>query len=148
MLEKIFRLLLDLIPDDAKLSSALDSLTGFDTNKIKNLKGPASSVRMTNVNEALLNPDFRAEAWRSLGLPPDTPFPSLPGEIIYGDLSNEVHNPALNSVYLAEEEASSYSSRFFLAAAEVVKREVVFFSWAKASLAQRQEKEKLERAAK
>lgn len=101
VLEKLFHLLLDQISNNPELSSALD-LSGLDKNKLKNLKGPASSARMTNVNEALLNSGFRAEAWKALELPLDTPFPSLPGEIIYGDLSNELHNPALDSVYLGE----------------------------------------------
>ena len=137
--------MLDQISNDPELSSALDS-SGLDKSKLKNLKGPASSARMTYVNEALLNSDFRAEAWRALGLPLDTPFPSLPGEIIYGDLSNELHNPALDSVYLAEEDASSYSSRFFLAAAAVVERDVVYFSRVKASFAKGKEREKPGRA--
>ena len=101
---------------------------------------------MTYVNEALLNSGFRAEAWRVLGLPLETPFPSLPGEIIYGDLSNELHNPALDSVYLAEEDTSSNSSRFFLAAAAVVERDVVYFSRVKASFAKGKEREMLGRA--
>ena len=91
---------------------------------------------MSHVNDALLDLAFRAEAWRCLGLPADTPFPSLPGEILYGDLSAEIHNPTLKEIYLSDGDPLSVASRFFIAAAGVFSRKVAYYSEADAALAE------------
>ena len=90
---------------------------------------------MSHVNDALADLEFRAEAWICLGLPTETPFPSLPGEILCGDLSAKIHNPTLKEIYQSDGEPSSVDALFFTAAANVLSRKVSDYSEADAALA-------------
>jgi hypothetical protein len=132
-LETLFRRLLEQLASDNSFAEALKNSTSLPESLKKLLVGPISSVRMSDINKALLDSAFRSSAWTSLGLPPETPFPSMPGELIYGDLSAEIHSPSLKEIYLAEEDASSNLSRFFVAAAVVISRSVVVYSEASAA---------------
>ena len=134
VLEVLFRRLLQHLQEDKPIQEALDKSTSITKPAKKSLTGPIASARMSHVNEALLDIEFRAEAWRCLGLPADTPFPSLPGDILYGDLSAEIHNPTLKEIYLSDGEASSVASRFFIAAAGLLSRKVAYYSEADAAL--------------
>ena len=62
------------------------------------------------------------------------PFPSLPGELLYGDLSSSIHAPSLKTVYVSDEEEAA-SLEFFTKAAGFLKRKVVAYSEAEAALA-------------
>jgi hypothetical protein len=116
------------------LIAALQRSTTLDKSLQKKLMATATSVRMSTVSDALRDRSFRTAAWESLGMPKDTPFPSLPGELVYGDLSSEIHAPSIKEVYLSREKEDSDHSRFFLALADVLKKPVVFYSEAYAAL--------------
>jgi hypothetical protein len=122
------------LQDDNLIQEALSKSTTISPSAKKSMRGNIASVRMSHVNDALLDLAFRAEAWRCLGLPAGTPFPSLPGDILYGDLSAEIHNPTLKEIYLSDGEASSVASRFFIAAAGLLSRKVAYYSEADAAL--------------
>ena len=101
VLECIFRDIVKAIPQDVDLQKALNATTISASAKKLMLAGNII-VSMTQVNNALLNLPFRAAAWRAIGFPPDTPFPSLPGEVLYGDLSSSIHAPNLRNVFLSD----------------------------------------------
>jgi hypothetical protein len=132
-LESLFRHLLEQLEVDTDFAEALEKSTSLPDSLKKSLRGNIYSVRMSDINRALLDSAFRSSAWSSLGLPPETPFPYMPGDLLYGNLSAEIHSPSLTEVYLTEEDASSNLSRFFVAAAAVVKRRVVVYSEASAA---------------
>ena len=132
----LFRRLLQHLQEDKPIQDALNKSTTIIPSVKKSLTGPIALVRMSHVNDALVDLEFRAEAWRCLGLPADTPFPSLPGDILYGDLSAEIHNPTLKEIYLSDGEASSVASRFFIAAAGLLSRKVAYYSEADAAQAE------------
>ena len=136
VLEALFRRLLQHLQDDNLFKEALSKSDTISPSVKKSMRGNIASVRISHVNDALLDAEFCHEAWRCLGLPAGTPFPSLPGEILYGDLSAEIHNPALKEIYLSDGEPSSEASRFFIAAAGVFSRKVAYYSEADAALAE------------
>jgi len=136
VLEALFRCIVQYLQEDKPIQDALSKSTTISQSAKKSLKGTIAFARMSHVNEALLDLEFRVEAWRCLGLPSDTPFPSLPSEILYGDLSAEIHNPTLKEIYLSDGEASSVASRFFIAAAGLLSRKVAYYSEADAALAE------------
>ena len=77
----------------------------------------------------------REAAWeRVLNFSSNVPFPSLPGELLYGDLSSSIHAPSLKTVYVSDEEEAA-SLEFFTEAAGFLKRKVEAYSEAEAALA-------------
>jgi len=141
VLEELFRRLLSALSDEAILAEALDKSDGMARHVKQAIKTQGQGVKMTTVNEALKNDPFRAAAWKLLGLPQDTPFPSLPGELLYGDLSIEIHSPALKDVYLSDENMESRTSKFFMAAAEVLGRSIMSYGEGAAALGEKLHRE-------
>ena len=136
VLELLFRRLLLKLQDNETLKNALNNSSVISKTVVKNLSGLVAAVRMSSVNDALLDDVFRTRAWESLGIPADTPFPSLPGELLYGDLSAEIHHPMIKEVYLSDGELSSIVSLFFVAAANALNHKVVYYSDAEAARAE------------
>lgn len=85
VMEGILRAVVSAIPKSSALKAALNG-TQIPAPYKKLMQEGGTNVRMTTVNEAMLNEPFRLAAWQALDLPSDVPFPSLPGEMLYGDL--------------------------------------------------------------
>jgi len=128
VLEGVLRDIVTAIPKNEFLQTALNSTTISAPTKKLMLAGDIS-VKMTPVSNALLNLPFRAAAWKAIGFLPDVPFPSLPGETLYGDLSSSIHAPALKEVYLSDyHDRESTVYLFFAAAAQRMEKKLKIFS--------------------
>ena len=128
VLEGVSRDIVRAIPEDEVLQTALNATTVLAHTKKLMLAGNIS-VKMTPVSNALLNLPFRAAAWKAIGFAPDVPFPDLPGDTLYGDLSSSIHAPALKEVYLSDyHDRDSKVYLFFVAAAQRMEKILKIFS--------------------
>lgn len=84
-------------------------------------------VKMTTVNKALLNDQFRDVSWKAVNLKSDVPFPVLPQGIMYGDLCGLIHSPGLRKVFISDDIVPK-SKLFFVATAEIMDKEIVVYS--------------------
>ena len=137
MLESFFRKVVDAVHNvnDKRLGEALRNVN-LPLHVRKSFEGPVGSAKMMHVNEALMIEAFRIQAWKSLELSVDTPWPPFSGQLLYGDLSSEVHLPPLNEVFLQDSDKSSPFALFFVAVARLLKKKVSYFSERNAAFAE------------
>ena len=126
MLEGVFRIIVTAVPKSEALKMALNATSVYPAAK-NLIRAGDLTAKMSAVNECVLNDCFRALAWDAVGLDPKVPFPSLPGELLYGDLSASLHSPALREVYLSDL-GDPTTTAFFTAAARLTERVVTVFS--------------------
>ena len=133
VLEGILRAVVAAITKSAALEAALNG-TRIPAPHEKAMQAGGTNVGLTVVNDAMLYESLCLAAWQALGLPSGVPFPSLPGEMLYGGLCSSIPSPGLKSVcVLDKDEEEAATVELFAEAANLGEKEVVGFSAADAA---------------
>lgn len=76
---------------------------------------------MTQTNAILSsNVPFRVAVWELLGIASDLDLPALSSRLLYGDLSDIIHNPEFDYVAVSDNNGKNFKA-FFLAVATMFK---------------------------
>ena len=67
---------------------------------------------MSSINKLLLNENVQKYAWEKLSIDKNVIFPSFSERIIYGELSEMIHRPELNMLYMSDIEFTSIQDFF------------------------------------
>jgi len=132
VLESIFRLVLEKLDSDASLAKILESSSGIRKEAKNDIRTNKFRAKMSSVNEALLDENFRKAAWTAIGLDPSLEMPILDGQLLYGLVSSILHSPNIIEVYLSDE-SSLQASQFYLNAGALISKKLVLYSDADAA---------------
>jgi len=67
---------------------------------------------MSHINAALSHSDVRETVWVTLGLKKNLVLPSFPSEVLYGRLSEMLHQPKFLSILISNKVDSDYKHFF------------------------------------
>lgn len=127
-MELFFQRVIDLFKCDSDVKAALES--SCSSNDIAEMKKP--SPKMTAVNRVLAIEECRCAVWKALGLDLSVPLPALDAErLLYGSVSDIVHDPGLQNVYVANSCHKDFKS-FIAVICGLFKSEMVEFDTDKA----------------
>lgn len=106
-MERFFNEVVEALKSNAKLMAVLkETATEKDCFEIKK-----THPRMTVLNRVLTHETLRHAVWAEFGLERDVPLPKLDEEdLLYGSLSNGVHDPGLRNVYVPKTSPTQFKS--------------------------------------
>jgi hypothetical protein len=123
------------VPKNSELTTALTKCRNISKDEKFKIERGDLSVKMSSVNQALIDDAFRALAWKAIGFDSLIPFPNLTGDIIYGVLSSMIHFPNLSEIYLSDE-STPENKAFFEAASIFMSKAIVEYSESEANAAE------------
>lgn len=105
--------------------------TAFDEKRIgkkdlKNATKLGGNPTMTALNKLLLDPNIRAAFWNHMNLEQDLPLPTFPATVLYGAVSEPIHQPGFSAIFLSDS-ADSALLNFCKALAKINHISVVLF---------------------
>ena len=87
----------------------------FSVNKIDKSIVLKPNTKMSHVNKVLSHSDVKVVVWASLGYDESVVLPSFPNDVLYGRLSEMLHQPKYRSIFLSNRTDSEYKA--FISAA-------------------------------
>jgi hypothetical protein len=118
-LEGFYRRIVDLIrTEGSKVQIALAA-----QNNLKLWTDVKRGISMSAVDRLFEDPAFKDAVWDTFGFDQSCDYPSFPGDILYGLLSERIHGPNLTAIYLRSEKDRKHAC-FFEDIGRLVKKEI------------------------